>query len=85
MMRLFSVSGFLSLFLGTLATLFTFQAGLIPFALVCSMAGFIASVSHIFIGTRLEMKMGIINRGTVGMLFCSVPVLVLLYFIFFRY
>jgi hypothetical protein len=32
----------------------------------------------------MEMKMGVLNRGTVGMLFCSVPVMVLLYFIFFH-
>jgi hypothetical protein len=86
-MKLYNTSGFLSVFFGVLATLFGIQVLFgslqnIIFGLIAAVLGYIASVIHIFIQTKKEIKSGFINRGIIGMLLSSFPVIILLFFIF---
>lgn len=79
-MKFFNIAGYLAIFFGTLAVLFTFQFLLL--ALPASLLGYIFSIIYIFIKTRNQYKTGFINQGVVGMLLSSVPVIIFLYFIF---
>lgn len=81
-MKAFNITGYLSLFFGTLAVLFTLQLQYLFFAIPFALLGNLSSIIHIFIGTRREMNLGILNRGTIGLLLSSVPILILLYIIF---
>lgn len=79
------ISGYLALFFGTIAVLFTLQSFSSPsflmLALPAGVLGYIASIAYIFIKTKREVKTGIFNQGIVGMLLSSVPVAVILYYI----
>jgi hypothetical protein len=81
-MKLFNISGYLALFFGTLAVLFTFQPQFWIIALPAAIFGYVFSIIYIFLKTRYEIKTGIINQGIVGMALSSVPVLLVLYFVF---
>ena len=83
-MKLFNLSGYLALFFGTLAVLFTLQAQFLLIALLAAVLGYIFSVMYIFLKTRLEVKTGFFNQGIVGMILSSVPVILILYFILFQ-
>ncbi|MBC7862937.1 MAG: hypothetical protein IAF38_08170 [Bacteroidia bacterium] len=77
-MKFLKTAGYLSIFFGTLAVLFTIQPAFLVFGLLAAIIGFIFSVIFIFIKTKHQVKTGRINQGLVGMLLCSVPVLYIL-------
>lgn len=81
-MKAFNITGYLSVFFGSLSVLFTIQTEYLFFAIPVALLGNTASVIHVFIGTRNELEMGIVNRGTVGLVLNSVPIIFLLYIIF---
>jgi hypothetical protein len=79
-MNILKISGFLSLFFGTLATVFTFQ--FLIFAIPAAFLGYISSITFIFLTIKKNSKISFFNQGTVGMLLSSVPVFLVLYVIF---
>lgn len=81
-MKLFRISGYLSLFFGTLAVLFTLQPQFLILALPIAVLGYVSSITYIFLKTRHEIKTGFFNQGIAGMLLSSVPVVVVMYFVF---
>lgn len=83
-MTFFRISGFLALFFGTLAALFSMNAYFLILALPSAFLGYIFSVAYIFIKTRKEIKTAKINQGIVGMILSSVPIAIVLYVNFFR-
>jgi hypothetical protein len=81
-MRLYKISGYLSLFFGFLAALSCLDLAYLFAGLICAVLGFIFSILTIFITTKYALPSKVFSAANVGMLMSSVPVVYLLIVIF---
>jgi hypothetical protein len=82
-MQLYKISGYLSLFFGIVATLSCFNLVYLFAGLLCSILGFACSIINIFISTKYQLTKKVFTKAHVGLLLSSVPVIYLLFIIFF--
>lgn len=82
--KIYKIAGLLSVVFGVLAAVCLVNIRTVPAALLLAVTGFIFAVINIFLDAKHEIHERKFPLGYIGMLLSSLPVLFLLYFIFFR-
>ncbi len=82
MRNYYKITSFLSIGLGALASILCVFPAYLKFALMLSILGFIASTFNIFINTRYYFSKSAVSPGFYGTILSSLPILLMLYFIF---
>ena len=78
----YKVAGIISVIVGVLASLCVMDIKLTFLGLLLAIIGFISSGINIFLNAKYEFSQGKFSAGYVGMIFSSIPVLLLMYIVF---
>lgn len=77
-MNLFKLSGYVSIILGTVATISLINPRYLFYGLLFSIMGFVFSTINIYLNTKYEITKKAFSLGYIGMLLSSIPVIFLL-------
>jgi hypothetical protein len=81
---LYKISGIISVIVGVMASLCIMDIKLTFLGLVLAIIGFATSGINIFLNAKHEFSTGKYSLGYVGMIFSSLPVLLIMYIVFSR-
>ena len=76
-MKLFKISGYLSISFGLFSCLILLFPNFVFLSLIFSFLGFIFSVINTFLNAKYEINKGWFSIGYIGMLLSSIPILIL--------